>query len=60
MAIETFLSYLSHEKRYSPHTIISYQNDLCQFRDYLYLTFETDLLEAKLCANQGVYGLFNG
>jgi integrase/recombinase XerC len=47
MAIETFLSYLSHEKRYSPHTIISYQNDLCQFSDYLKLTFELDLLEAK-------------
>lgn len=47
MSIETFLSYLSYEKRYSPHTIASYQNDLRQFSDYLLLTFELDLLEAN-------------
>jgi len=47
MVIETFLSYLSHEKRYSPHTIISYQNDLRQFSDYLKSTYELELLEAK-------------
>ncbi|MEJ5962684.1 tyrosine-type recombinase/integrase [Pedobacter immunditicola] len=47
MVIETFLSYLSHEKRYSPHTIISYQNDLRQFNDYLKSTYELELLEAK-------------
>jgi len=47
MVIETFLSYLSHEKRYSPHTIISYQNDLRQFSDYLKSTYQLELLEAK-------------
>ena len=47
MAIETFLSFLSHEKRYSPHTIISYKNDLCQFSDFLKATYELELLEAK-------------
>jgi integrase/recombinase XerC len=47
MSIETFLSYLKNEKRYSPHTIASYQVDLFQFRDYLLLSFELDLLEAK-------------
>lgn len=30
-----FLDYLSAEKRFSPHTRISYQTDLVQFRDYL-------------------------
>lgn len=47
MVIETFLSYLSHEKRYSPHTIISYKNDLLQFSNYLKSTYEMELLEAK-------------
>ena len=47
MAIETFLSFLSHEKRYSPHTIISYKTDLCQFSDFLKATYELELLEAK-------------
>jgi len=28
---ELFLSYLKYEKRYSPHTIIAYENDLAQF-----------------------------
>jgi integrase/recombinase XerC len=28
---ELFLSYLKNEKRYSPHTIIAYENDLDQF-----------------------------
>ena len=30
-----FLDYLSAEKRFSPHTRISYQTDLYQFRDFL-------------------------
>ncbi len=30
-----FFNHLQFEKRYSPHTIISYQNDLKQFFDYL-------------------------
>jgi len=32
---ESFLQYLQIEKRYSPHTIRSYQNDLDQFFTYL-------------------------
>lgn len=32
---ESFLQYLKTEKRYSPHTIRSYQNDLDQFFSYL-------------------------
>ena len=34
-AISTFLNYLKFEKRYSEHTIISYENDLSQFFSYL-------------------------
>ncbi len=33
--IENFLNYLRYQKRYSDHTIISYQNDLSQFLDFL-------------------------
>ncbi|WP_432708305.1 tyrosine-type recombinase/integrase [Pedobacter sp.] len=47
MVIEKFLSYLSNEKRYSPHTITSYQVDLLQFRDFLQTTFEMELMDAK-------------
>lgn len=33
--IQTFLDYLKYEKRYSPHTLISYQNDLADFFSFL-------------------------
>lgn len=39
--LQEFLDYLSFQKRYSPHTIISYENDLKDFFDFLYLEFET-------------------
>ncbi|MBS1977069.1 MAG: tyrosine-type recombinase/integrase [Bacteroidetes bacterium] len=41
--IDSFLNYLRYEKRYSPHTIRSYQNDLSQFEAFLTKTYETDL-----------------
>lgn len=34
-ALDPFIEYLSSEKRFSPHTIVSYQTDLIQFRDFL-------------------------
>lgn len=37
-----FLSYIAHEKRYSKHTLISYQNDLRQFSEYLHEEYELD------------------
>ena len=37
--IQPFLDYLKFEKRFSPHTIISYQTDLIGFFDYLQLTY---------------------
>lgn len=35
MKIDLFIDYLQHERRYSSHTIRSYQNDLLQLRDFL-------------------------
>jgi integrase/recombinase XerC len=32
---DQFLSYLQQEKRYSPHTLTAYENDLKQFSDYI-------------------------
>lgn len=37
--IQPFLDYLRFERRYSRHTIISYENDLTQFFDYLITDF---------------------
>lgn len=34
-SIRSFLDYLKFEKRYSIHTLTSYQNDLCDFADYM-------------------------
>ncbi len=39
LPIQTFLAYLQFEKRFSKHTITSYQNDLIQFFDYLALQY---------------------
>ncbi len=41
MAITTFIDYLRKDKRYSPHSLISYTNDLTQF--YLFLKDELQL-----------------
>lgn len=35
MCIDSFLSYLQHEKRYSDKTLIAYRTDLNQFAEYL-------------------------
>ncbi len=37
--IQSFLEYLQFQKRYSQHTIISYQNDLSSFFDFLQLQY---------------------
>ncbi len=37
--IQTFLDYLKFQKRYSQHTIISYQNDLTDFFDFIETQF---------------------
>jgi integrase/recombinase XerC len=43
--IQSFLDYLKFQKRYSEHTIISYQNDLISFFDFIELKFGDILLE---------------
>ena len=46
--IQNFLDYLKFQKRYSPHTITSYQNDLSTFFDFLQIQFgETPLPDIK-------------
>ncbi|MCH5329051.1 MAG: tyrosine recombinase XerC [Coprobacter sp.] len=35
MLIESFLRYIRYEKNYSFHTVLSYKNDLFQFRDFV-------------------------
>jgi len=45
--ISSFLIYLQHEKRYSPHTIQSYRTDLLQFEAFLVKDFEITLLNVQ-------------
>lgn len=42
--IQFFLDYLKFQKRYSPHTILSYQNDLTSFFDFIELQYGSVLL----------------
>jgi len=39
---ERFIAYIQFEKRYSPHTVIAYRNDLKQFFDYLRDQYQID------------------
>jgi integrase/recombinase XerC len=41
-ALISFITYLSVEKKYSPHTCLSYDNDLNQFFNYCIRDFELD------------------
>ncbi len=46
--LQQFLDYLNFQKRYSRHTITSYQNDLTAFFDFLLTQFgETQITEVK-------------
>lgn len=47
MLINGFLTYLQHEKRYSPHTILAYRKDLSQFEAFLAKDFEIDVIAVK-------------
>src|SRR5690349_15758988 len=38
--VERFLKYLQYEKRYSPHTLLAYSNDLSQFSGFIKTDFE--------------------
>jgi len=37
-----FIDYIQYEKRYSPHTVVAYQNDLDQFYSFLKIQYEID------------------
>ena len=45
MLADRFISYIEFEKRYSPHTLKAYRNDLDQFSSYLRENYETDSIE---------------
>ena len=46
--VETYLKFLSFEKRYSDHTIVAYKKDLDQFSNYLLSDFDIiDLTQVK-------------
>ena len=48
LMVESFLKYLSFEKRYSKHTLEAYQTDLTQYTAFLKLTFEIEnVIEAN-------------
>ncbi|MCB2220192.1 MAG: tyrosine-type recombinase/integrase [Bacteroidetes bacterium] len=42
MHIKSFLEYLRSEKRYSPHTVTAYHNDLLQFFEFIEIHYETN------------------
>jgi integrase/recombinase XerC len=44
--VKEFLNYLTFQKRYSKHTIISYENDLAAFFEFVYLQY--DCIEISL------------
>lgn len=43
--VKSFLNYIKYEKRYSHHTLNSYQNDLTQFQEYLSQTYASEKTE---------------
>lgn len=43
MFIERFIRYLQFEKRFSPHTVTAYKNDLDQFSQFI-VSFQSELL----------------
>ena len=45
--IDSFLNYIRFEKRFSPHTVLSYQNDLSQFESYVQVNFEEEFTAAN-------------
>lgn len=42
MSIQKFIDYLKFEKRYSPHTLKAYYNDLDQFVNYMQVTYKIE------------------
>ncbi|MFA6455328.1 MAG: tyrosine recombinase XerC [Bacteroidota bacterium] len=57
--ISAYLSYLENERNYSPHTIVSYANDLAQYYTFLKTEFP-ELTEQHGDTDQGVVRAFLG
>ena len=59
--VNSFLKYISYEKRYSQHTVTSYQNDLRQFAEYLSDKFNVSDLDSasKLMVRSWVLSLMD-
>lgn len=58
-----FIEYIKYEKRYSPHTVIAYQNDLSQFFDFLnqqYDICEIDGVDHQIIRSWLVYLIEQG
>lgn len=47
MSVESFLIYIEHEKRYSPHTVMAYRTDLLHFESFLGTSYEMKPEEAR-------------
>jgi len=63
MLIESFLQYIRSEKNFSPHTVVSYQNDLKQFEDFVVSkmeTFDPKLIDASFVRQWIVYLMGEG
>ena len=46
MLIKSFIDYISFEKKYSKHTIVAYQNDLSEFKEFCTHEYQDDNLSA--------------
>jgi integrase/recombinase XerC len=42
MPLNSFLNYISLEKKYSPHTVTAYKNDLVSFQEFCVVEFESN------------------
>jgi integrase/recombinase XerC len=42
MPLNSFLNYISLEKKYSPHTVTAYKNDLVSFQEFCIVEFESN------------------
>ena len=42
MILQSYIQYLTYEKRFSGHTIVAYQSDLFQFKNFLLASYDVD------------------
>lgn len=45
--IDSFLQYIQYRKNYSSYTVLSYHNDICQFRAYLFNNYNLPIDQAE-------------